>query len=274
MKPFLAWPGSKAKCAAAILEEFPKECSTYFEPFMGSGAMFFAMSAPFGKLNVNFKHAVLSDVNEKLVNCWKSVMERPDSTERQLAFYLGQNSETFYLANRGNMWSGPMFIYMMRAGFSSMYRENKTGEFNVPWRKKDFETLKRPCDYNFDNFRMCVKFLQRTKPDVYASEWFTAIERAKAGDLVYFDPPYLPYSETGFVNYSSGGFGAGDHVMLEKACRTLQSKGVYVVLSNSDTPASRRIYGDPSKVISVSNAVKAKATTKGKRPEGLWIYKP
>lgn len=274
MDPFLPWPGSKAKCAAEIVLEFPRECQTYYEPFLGSGAIYFALNGKLGFMKTDFKRAELSDVNEKLINTWRAVQEKPEAVILHLDRHLAKNSEDYFNEQRRNMWSPPAFIYVMRAAFSSMYRENLKGEYNVPWRKQDFEKNGRRIAYKVDVIRDCSRYMERRPVSIIGREWHTAIEHAGEGDLVYFDPPYLPYTESGFTNYSSGGFGVGDHVMLENACQRLRARGTFVALSNSITETTFRIYGEPAKVLNVTNAVNAKATSKGQRKEGLWIYRP
>lgn len=274
MDPFLPWPGSKAKCHKAIIEEFPAEFGTYFEPFLGSGAIFFAMNYGLNAPSYRkFNKARLSDTNANLINCFKAVMERPEHVKTMLAHCLERNSESFYASMRSQMSNPSVFIYVMRAAFSSMYRENLKGEFNVPWRKQDFETHGKRISYNVEQLDACSKCLNERNVELAVAQWLDAIQDAKAGDLVYFDPPYLPFTDSGFVNYVAGGFNEGDHVFLRTQARILASKGVFVALSNSDVPASRRIYGEPSKILSVANSVKSTATTKGTRQEGLWIWR-
>lgn len=275
MEPFLPWPGSKAKCAKEIIEVFPKTFGTYFEPFLGSGAIFFKMNdVPANKLARGFERARLSDTNKNLINCWKAVMERPEHVKMMLGHCLDRNSEVFYQAMRSQMSNPSVFLYVMRAAFSSMYRENLRGEFNVPWRKQDFEKNGRSISFDMERIDICSRYLHEKNVELSVAEWIDAIHDAKAGDVVYFDPPYLPYTETGFVNYVAGGFGEGEHVFLRTQSRLLAEKGVFVALSNSDVPASRRIYGNPTKIISVANSVKANATDKGTRAEGLWVWEP
>lgn len=268
MNPFLPWPGSKAKCASEILQEFPWKCGTYYEPFLGSGALFFAM-----QLGYDFERAVLSDSNRNLINCWRAVMEKPEHVKRMLAHCLERNSEEFYNQMRDMMENPSVFIYVMRAGFSSMYRENLKGKFNVPWRKQDFIVKKKRISYNVEHLDDCSVYLNARNVELRVADWMEAIQDAKKGDLVYFDPPYIPFAENGFTNYQATGFSEGNHVFLRTACRQLAERGVHVVLSNSLTENSVRIYGEPHKRITVANSVKSTATTKGTREEGLWVWR-
>lgn len=270
MEPFLPWPGSKAKCSRDIISEFPESFNTYFEPFLGSGAIYFALN----RHRRTFEEARLSDNNAKLINCWQAVMERPEHVKTMLIHCLQRNSEDFYRQMRHQMSNPSVFLYVMRAAFSSMYRENLKGQFNVPWRKQDFETNGRVISFDVERITECSTYMHKKKTSLLVANWLQAIQDAKAGDLVYFDPPYLPFTENGFVDYVAGGFSEGEHVFLRTQSRLLSERGVFVAMSNSDVPATRRLYGEPAKLINVPNSVKANATTKGTRAEGLWIWRP
>lgn len=269
MEPFLPWPGSKSKVASKILASFPQKFGAYFEPFVGSGSMFFALA---GKRE--FETAKLSDKNVNLINCYRAVMEQPERVEKMLLHCLERNSEEFYAAMREQMANPSVFLYVMRAAFSSMYRENLAGKFNVPWRKQDFAQNNKVISFDTQRIHECSAFLNEKNVTLEVADWMEAVQDAKAGDLVYFDPPYLPFTENGFVTYVRGGYNEGDHVFLRTQSRMLAERGVHVVLSNSDVPASRRIYGEPARMMTVSNAVKSTATVKGIRNEGLWIWSP
>lgn len=268
MDPFLPWPGSKAKCSAPIIAEFPKSFGTYYEPFLGSGAIFFALNT-----HCQFERAELSDINRNLINCWSGVLNNTEHVKRMLEHCLARNSAEFYDAMRRQLSNPSVFLYVMRAAFSSMYRENLKGEFNVPWRKQDFEVKQKPISFNMERIDSCVRYMREKNVRLSVADWMDVCQLPKAGDAVYFDPPYIPYAKNGFTDYSAAGFSEGNHVFLRTQARLLAERGVYVALSNSLTENTVRIYGEPTKVISVTNSVKAKATTKGKRDEGLWVYR-
>lgn len=269
MTPFLPWPGSKAKCAKEIIVHFPAKCGTYYEPFLGSGAIFFAMQHGY-----DFDLARLSDSNKNLVNCWRAVKDKPDHVMLMLGHCLQRNSEEFYMSMREQMENPSVFIYVMRAGFSSMYRENLKGRFNVPWRKQDFIVKKRPISYDVEHLEDCSVYINARNVELLVADWMEAVQDAKEGDLVYFDPPYIPFAENGFTNYQAAGFSEGNHVFLRTQARLLYERGVFVALSNSLTPNSIRIYGEPFTTITVVNSVKSTARNKGAREEGLWVWRP
>lgn len=273
MHPFLPWPGSKQKCATQITDEFPVVWENYYEPFLGSGAVFFALGRPQG-LQHAFNRVYLSDTNKNLIHCWRAVKQRPEHVGHMLLHCAARNSEAFYSAMREQMENPAVFIYVMRAAFSSMYRENLKGEFNVPWRKQDFEKKGLRVSFDTEQIDLCSRYLNARDVDISVAPWEKAVQDAKAGDLVYFDPPYIPYTDRGFINYQPGGFNENNHVYLANIARVLGDKGVYVFLSNSDTPGAMRIYGEPLKLIETVNAVKSTAKVKGIRSEGLWKWGP
>lgn len=271
MSTFVPWVGNKSRCSREIISEFPVKFTNYFEPFLGSGAVFFNLY-DCGRI---FEKAYLSDSNRNLINAFRAVRDEPDRVKKILLHCCEKNSEEFYYEMRNNMSSPAVFIYVMRAAFSSLYRENSKGQFNTPWRKQDFITMNRKISVSTEDIDVCSKYLNRyaiSSLSLSNCKWFGLMDMMCKGDVVYFDPPYCPYNDTGFINYQSDGFNESDHIYLNNMCKQLKTKGVHVYLSNSYTPATVRIYGEPKKIISMTDSVKSKATTKGKRQEALYVY--
>lgn len=267
MKPFLPWPGNKSKIRLSILEHFPKSINTYHEPFLGSGAVFFALE----EAGIEFKAARLSDTNQLLVECWQHVQDNAEFVAKNLLAHCGLDSEEYYYNARKFMWMPAYFIYVMRAAFSSIYRENKAGEFNVPWRKSDYAKGKRVSS-DTSQLIQCGAYLQEHPVKITCQVFQQAVREAGAGDLVYLDPPFVPYTPTGFTSYTKNGFVWEDHLALKTHIDAAVARGVRIVLSNSATPASEEIFGPPTEIISTANMAKSTATTKGKRSEGIWVY--
>lgn len=267
MKPFLPWPGNKSKIKHKILAHFPKSINVYHEPFLGSGAVFFALE----EAGIEFKAARLSDTNKNLVNCWQYVQVDPQFVARNLTEMCAVDSEERYYKARQFMWMPAHFIYAMRAAFSSIYRENQSGEFNVPWRKSDFLKGKR-ISADMTQLLQCGEYFHARDVKIICQAFQQALRDAGAGDMAYLDPPYLPYMSTGFVGYTKDGFGWEEHKQLHESIREAVARGVKVVLSNSATQASEEIFGPPTEIISTANMAKSTATTKGKRQEGIWVW--
>lgn len=269
MEPFLPWPGSKAKHTLVIISEFPEAFRDYYEPFLGSGSIFFGMN--YLTSHRTYRGAHLSDINPRLIRCWRAVKDKPETVKKLLENHLARNSEEYYYEARKYMDNPSTFLYVMRAAFSSMYRENQKGEFNVPYRKGDFASG-RAIGTDMERISACSEYLRQKNARLSVANWITAVQDAGPGDVVYFDPPYLPYTEDGFVTYVAGGFSEGEHLFLAAECKKLAARGVFVALSGSAVPASFRLYGEPRRLITTANSVKANAQVKGTRQEGLWIW--
>lgn len=268
MKPPFGWAGSKMRCKEAIINEFPIVFGDYYEPFMGGGAI--ALNLVCHKRI--FKNLHLSDTNKHLVNCFNAIKDEPERVKKVLLNCLARNTEEFYYEMRRNVSNPSVFIYLMRVCFSSLYRENQSGEFNTPWRKQDFVVMKRNIGMETDSIDRCSEYLNKWNATVQCCDWEKGLTGVNEGDVVYLDPPYLPYSETGFVAYQKSGFTADNHVYLNNYAKQLANKGANVFLSNSVTTMTEQIYGKPCKIITVGDSINANAVEKGKRLEGLWKY--
>ena len=129
------------------------------------------------------------------------------------------------------------FIYLNKTCFNGLWRVNSSGQFNVPWGK-----LVNPLIFDPNNLEVCHKRLIGAK--ISCGSFVDAVADAAKGDLVYFDPPYLPLSPSAsFSQYAKDNFNVGDHEVLSEVISELTERGVYVILSNSDTPETRRIFG-------------------------------
>ena len=241
-QPLVKWAGGKRQLQERILATFPAFTGTYFEPFLGGAAIFFAL---------NPKIAVLSDVNEGLINLYKCVQDdylevllegqklekkynKLDLTEQSELFY--KTRESYNSSDRKGLKSAVDFLLLNKAGFNGIYRENASGGFNVPFGKRSNLVLA-----NASNLELAAKSLQKASISI---QGFEKVEStAKSGDLVYFDPPYVPLSITSaFTSYSKGGFGEAHQVALSRVFKALSEEGVHVALSNSKTPLVEKLY--------------------------------
>lgn len=250
-KPFVKWAGGKRQLVSKILTKISSPINTYYEPFVGGGALFFALANR--KL---FTDAVLNDVNKELILTY-SVIREPTQLStliELLATY--PNTKEFFLEVRAKQPSKELlsdpdlyysqegveiaarFIYLNKTGFNGLYRVNKSGGFNVPFGKAANPTI---CDAL--NLRAVSKVLAKER--VRCVDFDLATAEAQAGDLVYFDPPYIPRTETSnFTAYTAEGFGLSEHRRLAATFSRLAREGVRVLLSNSDMPVIRELYSD------------------------------
>ena len=245
-QPFLKWAGGKRKLLHRILPVVPRSIETYYEPFLGGGAVFFALLAN----GVSFKRAVLNDKNVDLMETYQIIQsEQVHDLIALLQTY--QYSREFYdhlrmivpktLASK--IVRAARFIYLNKTGYNGLYRVNRKGEFNVPFGKYANPTI---CDQ--EGLLRAHKALQGV--ELTSVDFDVCLAFAGIGDFIYFDPPYLPISETSsFTAYTSGGFPLADHLRLANTFYDLGHRGVQVLLSNSIASAVRRMYDRPSVVI-------------------------
>jgi DNA adenine methylase len=258
MKPFLKWAGGKAQLLPMILPRLPRRIETYYEPFLGGGAVFFAL-ADEGR----FQRAVLADANAEIVACYRGVRDHLDAVVAALRGW--KYEEACYYAVRelepsalGLAERAARLIYLNRTCYNGLYRVNRAGKFNVPFGRY---TNPRICDE--EGLRAASAVLQRA--EVLGADFETAVERAQPGDAVYFDPPYLPVSETAdFTAYHEWGFDAEAHERLAGVFASLGARDVYALLSNSDAPLARRLYAPfrPA-LVEATRSINSKASGRG-----------
>jgi DNA adenine methylase len=234
--PFLKWAGGKSRLLAQFEPFFPEHFERYHEPFLGGGAVFFHLRP---------EQASLSDLNGRLVACYRVIRDEPGALMERLDDHRRRhNRQYFYEArtrfngarNMTDLDRAALFIYLNKTCFNGLYRENSRGEFNVP-----LGSYVDPAVYDPSTIEAVSQALQGVE---LRNEGFEGVaERAQAGDLVYFDPPYVPMSATSsFTNYTGAGFDLRLQERLAQLFDTLSRRGVYVMLSNSDTPVVRELF--------------------------------
>lgn len=244
--PFCKWAGGKTALLPEILPRLPAKINTYYEPFVGGGAVFFALAA-----EKRFKRAVLGDANEELIGTYAAIKEEVEAVIRNLQRSAEEHSKGYYYAVRASAPRHPAaraarMIYLNRTCFNGLYRVNKSGGFNVPFGDYENPTI---CDE--ENLRAVSSVLQDVP--FLPGDFVRSTMRAKRGDAVYFDPPYVPASDTAsFTAYTKGGFGPAEQERLRDVVLRLSKSGVHVLLSNSDTPSVRKLYAKGFKIEEVS----------------------
>jgi DNA adenine methylase len=238
-KPFMKWAGGKTQLLEKILGVFPAKIRTYYEPFVGGGAVFFKVAT-----QKRFERAVINDWNQELVNCYRTIRDFPTDLIKQLT-ELRYDREVF--ANLRKLKPEDLepvqraarTIYLNKTGFNGLYRVNRAGAFNVPFGK--FKTP--PKIFEEGVIRGCSEALNDRFVSIQATDFAPICGDAEKGDLVYFDPPYVPVNATSdFTSYTSKGFGIEEQERLARLFTSLAKKGATVVLSNSDTELVRKLY--------------------------------
>ncbi|MBN2495304.1 MAG: DNA adenine methylase [Deltaproteobacteria bacterium] len=244
-RPFLKWAGGKRQLVPKLRKLAPARFGTYFEPFLGGGALFFALV---GDGRIQKHKAVLSDINAELVKTYEAIRDDVEAViarlhEHDRQFKMpaeGLDADYYYKVRASSprlvATRAARMIFLNRTCFNGLYRVNARGQFNVPLGRYKNPTI---CDP--DNLKAVARALE--KAQLREQGYESVLERAARGDLVYFDPPYVPVSATAkFVSYGKDGFDMQDQERLAGVFRALAEKGVQVMLSNSDTPAVRRMY--------------------------------
>ena len=233
LRPFVKWAGGKGQLLTALDWLLPPRFSAYHEPFLGGGAVFFHLRP---------SAAYLSDQNEELINTYRIVRDQVE----ELLISLGKhkNERDYYYSIRAldpqdldRVERASRFIYLNKTCYNGLYRVNKQGRFNVPFGK-----YKNPRYADADNLRAASAALQHARV-LEVADFSQTLKRAGAGDFIYFDPPYVPVSETArFTSYTADSFGLRDQIRLHHVFTQLDQMGCYVMLSNSDTPTIRELY--------------------------------
>jgi DNA adenine methylase len=230
--PFVKWAGGKRSLMEELLPRVPQSIGTYWEPFSGGAALFFA-------LRKQLKSAVLCDLNVDLVIAYKVIQQDLDALLRELKQFATRHSEEFYYSVRDQhevddpIRVAARLLYLNRTCYNGLWRVNSKGQFNVPIGRYE-----NPDIVQEENLRECHKALQSVSVE-YGD--FTKIA-PKKGDFVYFDPPYYPADPKAFTAYERSGFAEQDHVRLCEFAATLHKRGVRVMLSNSDSAFIRELY--------------------------------
>jgi len=201
----------------------------------------FALGNPESELYISGKNLFINDMNPELTNTYEVIRDNVGALIKELEILSRRiNEKTFYeiraTVPRSKVARAARFIYLNKTCFNGLWRVNSKGEFNVPFGKS-----KNPSLFNEENLRACSK---RLKGSTISNQSFEkAVRKARKGDLVYFDPPYIPLSPSAsFSAYAKEGFGLNEQQLLAETIFELNQKGVYVLLSNSDTPLTRKIF--------------------------------
>ena len=254
-KPFIKWAGGKTQLLPEILSRLPKSYNNYFEPFLGGGAVFFAL---------NPKKAFLSDLSKDLITTYKVIKNDYEALANELSNY--EYNEEFYYKLRAqdrdkenyeklsNLKVAARFIYLNKTCFNGLYRVNSKGEFNVPFGK-----YKNPSLFKIENLKACSNALEST--ELNTASYLETLKEIKKDDLVYLDPPYSPLNKTSsFTSYTKDGFNNDKQKELRDFCIEVDKIGAKFILSNSYNTLILELYKDfKIETIKAKRAINSKA---------------
>ena len=260
--PFLKWVGGKTSLLPELLRHVPDRLRRYHEPFVGGGALFWSLAA-----ERRFDRAVLYDRNARLVRAYRAVRDEIDDVVERLRALADKHGPGTFQRMRAmdvdtaaeDAAVAAWLVYLNKTAYNGLYRVNQEGRFNVP-----LGSYKNPQICDEPNLRACSRLLQNV--EILEEDFGAVVARARSGDAVYFDPPYVPLSSTAsFTAYTAQGFGLAEQVRLRDEAVRLSGRGVGVVLSNHDTPEVRALYEDhfPIARIEVGRPINTRSDRRG-----------
>lgn len=264
LKPFVKWAGGKTQIITEILKLIPNSFDTYYEPFLGGGALLFQLKPT---------SAVVSDYNSELITAYNCFQDKEDyllMIEEILKHQRNHSEEYYYqiremdriaeFTNLPNYMRAARMIYLNKACFNGLYRVNSKGFFNVPSGKYTIVNAYDEILYN-----NLSKYLSRSSIFINNDDFEKAVSSAKKGDFVYFDPPYDTFDEkNNFTTYTKNAFGKDEQKRLAKVFKDLDNRGVKVMLSNHNTEFIRELYSEFNiKVINARRSINSVSSGRG-----------
>ena len=266
-KPFVKWAGGKRQIIDKLKKCVPEEFGTYYEPFVGGGALLFELSP---------RKAVINDYNEELMNVFDCIKDEVKFGKMcsELNKHEANHSEEYYYKIRSvdrdkakynkmvDYKRAARTIYLNKACFNGLYRVNSKNEFNVPFGKKV-----KVNTYEGQNLGIIHAYLNLNEIDILNTDFEEAVKDAKKGDFIYFDPPYDSETST-FNSYTEEGFGKEQQARLANVFKELDARGCYVMLSNHNTTLVNELYKDYNiHVISAKRNINSNGSKRGKVEE-------
>jgi len=240
-KPFVKWAGGKRQLIPTLNQNLPDNFGTYYEPFLGGGALLFHIITERNNPKCN-----ISDLNSDLILAYITIRDKIDDLIPSLKNHeknYHTNSISYYYSVResnpkSDIEKTSRLLFLNRTCFNGLYRVNSKGKFNVPLGK-----YTNPNIVNEENLRSVNRILNTTRVSIKCRDFEAVLSDAKKGDLVYFDPPYQPVSSTAnFTSYTNKDFTFDDLFRLAELCQNLNSKGCKVLLSNSDSKEVAKMF--------------------------------
>lgn len=240
IKPFVGWAGGKSQLLPEIETEIKRagRFDTYYEPFVGGGAVLFDLLP---------QKAVINDYNEELVNAYRTIRDDLPDLLAELS-KLHNSKDDFYkirawdrepdYANLSKAKKAARFIYLIKTCFNSLYRVNRKGYFNTPYgHKRTIQIVDQ------DNLTAISQYLNNNEIAITSGDFAKVLTQVKPNSLVYLDPPYVPLTATAsFTSYTSVGFNKSDQECLAQSCQHLDRIGAKFIASNSDTELVHELY--------------------------------
>ena len=274
LQPFLKWAGGKRQLLPYIRKYMPRSpTKTYYEPFVGAGAVLFDLQPAKAKIN---------DANAELINCYEIIKQDVDALIAHAQTHKTDSSDYYYqirgldrtpeYAELTPVERASRIIFLNKTCYNGLFRVNSQGQFNVP-----YGSYKNPTIVDEFIIRAISNYLNQNRITITNLDFEEAVKDAKKGDFVYFDPPYDPVSDTAsFTGYNLDKFGKAEQAKLKNVYAQLTQKGCLVMLSNSATEFIRDLYQEYTVItIPANRNINSVATGRGRIDELLILnYAP
>jgi DNA adenine methylase len=241
LQPFLKWAGGKRQLLPELRKYISQDYGTYFEPFLGAGAVLFDLQPA---------KALINDANPELINCYNTIKEHPQALLDLTREHQSRNCQEYYyeirsrdrnsiLESMSNIERAARIIYLNKTCYNGLFRVNRQGQFNVPYGNH-----KNPTIADDEIIWAISNYLNQAQIIITNNDFADALQTADCGDFIYLDPPYDPVSDTSFTEYGMTGFDREQQCRLKNVCDDLTRRGCQVLISNSATDFINQLYGD------------------------------
>lgn len=259
IKPFLKWAGGKRWFVNYQKHLLPEKHNKYFEPFLGSGALFFSMN--------HIDGGIISDTNKWLIDAYLAIQSDPQQVKQKLIIHKSNHCNEYYYSIRNKNYRSiysraAQLIYLNRTCWNGLFRVNKSGEFNVPIGDRVSIV------YNHDDFELISKKLKPFK--ILHQDFSITTSKARKNDFIYIDPPYtVKHDYNGFIKYNEKLFSWDDQIRLRDCVESALSRGVKILISNANHDSILDLYSGLGEIITLSrnNMLASNKAYRGKYAE-------
>ena len=260
--PFVKWAGGKRQLLTQIKERMPEKYNNYFEPFVGGGAVTFALLP---------ENALINDINKALINAYRQICNAPEvflkaikkldneiwEDGKEYYYFLREHYNDKLMKTEFDVELAALFVFINKHCFNGLYRVNGKGLFNVPYNNSRRVSVDENLIMEISEYLQCVKFMD--------GDFEVACKEAKGGDFVFIDSPYAPLNPTSFESYTKEGFDIESHKRLAKLFDELTARGCYCMLTNHNTDLINELYGNKGyriDIVSVKRMINSDASNR------------
>lgn len=260
ISPFVKWAGGKRQLLTQIKERMPEKYNNYFEPFVGGGAVTFALLP---------ENALINDINKALINAYRQICNAPEvflKAIKKLDNEMWEDGKEYYyflrelyndklMKTEFDVELAALFVFINKHCFNGLYRVNGKGLFNVPYNNSRRVSVDENLIMEISEYLQSVKIMD--------GDFEVACKEAKGGDFVFIDSPYAPLKPTSFESYTKEGFDIESHKRLAKLFDELTARGCYCMLTNHNTDLINELYGNKGyriDIVSVKRMINSDAS--------------